>query len=366
MGPTIQSSTIGRCLFTLALCFAFFGTVMVFSASAFLDENSSFSFFFRQCAWVLLGMVVLWVASRADYSHLLRWKWVWVAIALVLLVSVLWSPFRVCTKRGLVCRWIAFGPLKIQPSEISKYAIIIFLAGIFGKRQEQVRRLFRGVVPPIAVVGVLVGLIFLEPDRSMSVFVALSAFVLWILSGARKIHFSPAALFGVVLFFLLVKDSSTAQRRWKAYLEQDDCRSDAGFQVCQSKIGLANGGVLGQGPGRGRQKLGFLPEPHTDFIFSVVGEELGFVGCAATLFGFAAYVWLGFSVARRATDLQATLLAAGITFVVGLQALINMSVATGVIPPTGIALPFISYGGSSMVSSMGATGILVNIARSIR
>jgi cell division protein FtsW len=212
----------------------------------------------------------------------------------------------------------------------------------------------------------LVGLIFLEPDRSMSVFVALSGFVLWILSGARKRHSIPATVFGVVLFYFLVKDSGTAQRRWLAYLQQDDCQSDAGFQVCQSKIGLANGGVVGQGPGRGRQKLGYLPEPHTDFIFSVVGEELGFLGCAATLFGFATYVWLGFSVARRATDLQATLLAAGITFVVGVQALINISVATGVVPPTGIALPFISYGGSSLVSSMGATGILVNIARSIR
>lgn len=365
MGLGFSGKTIGQCLFTLAVCFAFLGTVMVFSASAFLEEDSMFSFFFKQCAWVFLGMIVLWIASRADYSYLLRFKWIWLITAMVLLAAALWSPIKVCTNKG-VCRWLAIGPINIQPSELAKYSIVIFLAGVFGKRQEQAREFFRGVVPPFLIIGVLIGLIFLEPDRSMSVFVSLSAFTLWIFSGAQKRHFLPSTVFGVVLFFFLVKDSSTAQRRWEAYLKQDDCSSDAGYQICQSKIAFANGGLFGQGPGRGRQKLGYLPEPHTDMIFSTVGEEFGFIGCAATLFGLSAYVWLGFIIARRATDLQATLLAAGITFVVGVQALFNVAVATGVIPPTGIALPFISYGGSSLVSSMGATGVLVNIARSIR
>jgi cell division protein FtsW len=359
----LSTETVIRCFFSLALGLSFFGAVMVFSSSAFLRKDE-FLFFFKQCTWIGLGVVVLWVASRIDYVWVLRCRWVLIILAIVLLALVLWSPMGV--ERNGARRWLEAGPIRIQPSELAKYAIVIFLADFFARRQERLASLRRGVLPAMGVAGLVCGLVFLEPDRSMTFFMLLTVLFLWVVAGGKKRHVVPAVLTGVCLLCLLVKNSHTAKRRIDAYIHQDDCSHPAGYQVCQSKVALAQGGVTGVGPGGGRQKLFFLPEPHTDFIFAIVGEEMGFIVCAAIIFGFATFVILGGYVALQATDLQAALLAGGLAFTIGLQALLNVSVATGLFPPTGIALPFISYGGSSLVSSMGATGVLINIARSIR
>lgn len=359
----LSTETVIRCFFTLALGLSFFGAVMVFSSSAFLRRDE-FLFFFKQCTWIGLGVVVLWVASRIDYVWVFRCRWLLIILAIVLLGLVLWSPLGV--ERNGARRWLEAGPVRVQPSELAKYAIVIFLAEFFARRQERLRSLSRGVFPALAVAGVVCGLVFLEPDRSMTFFILLTVLFLWVAAGGKKRHVIPAVLLGACILSLMVQHSRTAKRRIDAYIHQDDCSHPAGYQVCQSKVALAQGGVTGVGPGAGQQKLFFLPEPHTDFIFAIVGEEMGFVVCAAIIFGFAGFIILGGYVALRASDLQASLLAGGLAFTVGLQALLNVSVATGLLPPTGIALPFISYGGSSLVSSMGATGILINIARSIR
>jgi cell division protein FtsW len=359
----LSTETVIRCFFTLALGLSFFGAVMVFSSSAFLRRDE-FLFFFKQCTWIGLGVVVLWVASRVDYVWVLRCRWLFISLAVVLLALVLWSPLGV--ERNGARRWLELGPVRLQPSELAKYAIVIFLADFFARRQERLGSLRLGVIPALGVAGMVCGLVFLEPDRSMTFFILLTVLFLWVAAGGKKRHVLPCVLVGAFLLTLLVRNSSTAKRRIDAYIHQDDCSHPAGYQVCQSKVALAQGGVTGVGAGAGQQKLFFLPEPHTDFIFAIVGEEMGFVACAGIIFGFAAFVVLGAYVALRATDLQATLLAAGLAFTIRLQAFLNLSVATGVLPPTGIALPFISYGGSSLVSSMGATGVLINIARSIQ
>jgi cell division protein FtsW len=359
----LSTETIVRCFFTLALGLSLFGAVMVFSSSAFLRRDE-FMFFFKQCTWIGLGVVVLWITSRLDYVYILRSRWVLLVGAAVLLALTLWSPLGIESHGAR--RWLRLGAIRIQPSEIAKYAIVIFLADYFARRQERIGSLFRGVAPALGVVGLVVSLVLLEPDRSMTFFIMLTVLFLWIVAGGRKRHIVPLVILGFCLLVLLVQHSSTAKRRIDAYVNQDDCTNDAGYQVCQSKVALAQGGVTGVGPGGGQQKLFFLPEPHTDFIFAIIGEEMGFVACSAIIFGFAAFVTLGVYVAFRSSDLQATLLAGGLAFTIGLQAFLNVAVATGLFPPTGIALPFISYGGSSLVSSMGATGILINISRSVQ
>jgi cell division protein FtsW len=295
---------------------------------------------------------------------ILKSRWILLLGAAVLLGLVLWSPLGVDSHGAR--RWLRVGPVRLQPSELAKYAIVVFLADYFARRQDRLKSLVRGVFPALGVVGMVVCLVLIEPDRSMTFFIMLTVLFLWIVAGGRKRHVVPSVLMGFLLLTVLVRHSTTATRRIEAYVNQDNCNHPAGYQVCQSKVALAQGGVLGVGPGGGRQKMDFLPEPHTDFIFAIVGEEMGFVACSAIIFGFATFALLGGYVAMRASDLQATLLAGGLAFTIALQALLNVSVVTGLFPPTGIALPFISYGGSSLISSMGATGILINIARSVQ
>jgi len=326
------------------------GLVMILSASsvaALSDYGSSWYFFDRQFMWAVVGIVAFLVASRVDY-HL------WRKLAPIALVAAFGLLFVVLVPGiGITVdgsrRWLGYGPMRLQPSEFAKIALLVYAADVLARRAAHLHdpRAWR---PVMVVLGGIGALVMLEPDLDSTVVLALIAFALLVLAGVPRRHLVNMALVGVGLAVF-------------AFLHPSSDTSNTGYQIMQSLIALGSGGVNGVGLGAGRAKWMFLPNAHTDFIFAIVGEELGFVGCLLVLGLFAGFGLVGFHVARRAPDLFGTLLAGGITVWIAGQAAINLGAVVGVLPVSGITLPFLSSGGSSLVIAMLAAGMLGNVAR---
>lgn len=344
-----------------------FGIAATYGAASLLTvrgENVGLEFAARQLSGAMIGGVLMLVASRIDYYRWRQLAWPVLGVTLVLLLIPL-LPFT----RGIsptingARRWVDIGPVNFQPSELARLTVVIWCAMLASKKGQQVREFKKGVLPFIVVLGLVSLLILLQPNLSMATLVALLGGLVLFTSGAKIGHFVLLAAGGMLLVFHQIRDAQYRLARLLTFLNPGDATTDAGFQIHQSLIGIGSGGLLGVGFGEGQQKLGYLPYAYSDFLFSTIGEEWGFVGVCLVVALFATFCWLGFRIARTAADPFGQYLAVGLTATIGLTAFMHMAVSLGLMPTTGLTLPFMSYGRSSQVMSLLATGMLINIGR---
>ncbi len=351
-------------LLIITIVLALVGLVMVFSASAVVAGNRFHDpgyFLKRQLAWLAFGFLLLHLASHIDYVWWKRLSIPLLGLTVVLLVMVLIPSLGVSAKGAR--RWLRLGPISVQPAEIAKLVAVMYLAAYLAKKEDRLTGFLSGLAPALLVIGVLGGLVLLEPDLGTVVVMGSVAIGLLFLGGARLSHLLSLGLCAVPAVLVLVLSSSYRRQRLMTFLAPWKDASDAGFQITQSFLAFGSGGLFGVGLGEGKQKLFFLPEAHTDFVLALVGEELGLVGTGVIILLFALFAIRGFQVAARARMPFGRYLGMGITLLIGVQALINACVVTGLVPTKGLTLPFVSYGGSSLVTCMFGVGILLNISR---
>lgn len=341
-----------------------FGVVMVYSASAVFAErqlHDAQHFLFRQAEYAVGGVILIVVAARIDYRHLRALTYPILAVTMGLMLYVA-AGFGHAA--GGAARWIPIGPVHVQPAEIAKVAMIFWLAYSLSKKREKIRSFSVGFLPHALMAGFLMLLCLKQPDFGSAVMIALLTFVLLFTAGAKTGYIFGAALLAAPVAWALITRSEYRMRRIEAFLDPFAHRLDVGYQISESLMSFGTGGIWGVGLGDSRQKLFFLPEAHTDFIAAIVGEELGLVGITALVVAYAVVVWRGLRAAWRAPDDYGTYLAAGIALFVGFQACTNLAVVMGLLPTKGLALPFLSYGGSSLLVNCAAVGVLLNISRS--
>ena len=340
-----------------------FGLVMVGSASPLVSIHlygSPWAIFIRQAMWMGVGIGVLLLFARVDYRWWRKMRGPLVLVTLVLLVAVLVPHLGVTS--GGSSRWVGFGMLQLQPSELMKLALAVFAADLLTRRAHPATDPKLVIVPVLAVLGISGVLILKQPDMGTVMVLACIAFGILFMGGVPMRPIVKILVIFVGLAVVVGLADPYRRDRILSFLSPGANRSGSGYQVWESLIGLGSGHVFGLGLGGGREKWGTLPNAHTDFIFSVVGEELGLVGAVILLGLFFALAWYGLRAATRAPDRFGSLLAVGVTTWVTSQAVINIGAVIGVLPVTGIPLPFISFGGSSLVITMAAVGILLNIA----
>jgi cell division protein FtsW len=340
------------------------GLVMVYSASFVAAEKrfGSPTFFLeRHCIYLLAGCIAFAVGALTDYHQLAR-KWPWLLVfALGLLVMVLVPGLG--EKLNGARRWFRFGPLTLQPSEVAKPLLIVGLAGWAISRRDLIGRFGAGFLPGAALAGSAVLLVALEPDLGTAALLVAVLGSILVASGVRLIHVLPALVVAVPAGAICAWSRlGYIQARVAEFLSATPDPLGRGYQVTQALIAQGSGGLMGTGIGQGNAKLLFLPEAHNDFIFALIGEEMGLIGALAVIGCFALLVWHGWQIAQSAPDLLGRLIALGVTLMVGLQAAMNMAVVTRLMPTKGISLPLISYGGSSLVFTLFALGLLLNIA----
>lgn len=354
-------------MFAIAAGLALFGSMMVYSASAMISlketQNATqFTYFYKQFIFTFIGLGVMFAVSRVDYRKFQNPTVVYGILGLT--VVCLLAVFAFPEING-ARRWIRFAGVSFQPSEMAKIALPIFLAYFLTKNEELVGELKSTVVPCVGVLALLGGLVFLEPDLGTTIVLCAIFSAVYFAAGARLVHLVPVGAALLLLGVAAMVFAPWRLRRLAAFLDPCDPQNaaDAGYQVCQSLYAIGSGGVFGEGFAKGQQKLFYLPYPYSDFIFSVVGEELGLVGTLAVVLAFGLLLWRGTRAALNATDRFGMLLGFGIITGIVVQALFNISVVISILPAKGIPLPFISYGGSSVVLTLFAVGILLNISQ---
>ncbi len=351
--------------FAIVLILLTVGLVMLFSASyaySYAKYGDSYKFIIRQAIFAAVGVVVMLIVSKIDYHFWRKLNWVTFFGTLALLVLLLALPPMV---EGMdVKRWIVIGPVNFQPSEVAKFSIILLFASLISANQKLMKDMrFIGFL--VLVLGLTCVLIMLEPHLSATVLVFAIGVVLLVAGGIpRWLIVSGAvgavALFGLVLMTGIIGYSSDRITYWRDPWADP---TGAGYQTIQSLLAIGSGGIFGRGIGQSRQKYLWVPEPHNDFIFSIVCEELGLLGAMVIILLFAFLVWRGFRIAMRAADKFGALLSLGLTFQVGLQAMLNIWVVTNTMPNTGISLPFFSYGGTSLLILLAEMGIVLSVSR---
>jgi cell division protein FtsW len=359
MAKKLQADTV---LGAVTLLLLGSGLVMVWSASTALSQEAhghAYHFLLRQSVGAALGVLAMLLALRFDYRVLSRPQVVWsgLAGATLLLVLVLFLP----AVNG-VHRWIRLGPLSLQPAELCKLAVIVYLAYAIDRRQGRMQEP-GAMVAPLLLMGWFAGLIFLQPDLGSAATIVLIGVVLLFVAGVRVRWFAALGVLALPLLWKAINAAAYRQSRIRAFLDPDADPLRAGYQIIQSLIAVGIGGVQGAGLMSGQQKLFYLPYPYSDFIFAVIGEEVGLWGASLLVLGFLIFLWRGLRAAFRAPDAFGTFLAAGLTLAVVLQAFINMSVVLKLLPTKGIPLPFISYGSSSLVVTLFAVGLILNVSQ---
>ena len=344
-----------------------FGVAATYGAASLVTlqgKNAGSGFALRQLSGAIAGGILLLLASRLDYYRWRQLAWPLLAIVLVLLLIPL-LPFTLTIAPPVngARRWIDLGPVNFQPSELARLVVVMWCAMLASKKGIQVREFKKGVLPFMLILGLVSLLILLEPNLSMATLVALLGGLVLFTSGAKIGHFVMLAGLGMILVFHQIRDAQYRLSRLLTFMNPGDATTDAGFQIQQSLVGIGSGQLLGVGFGEGQQKLGYLPYAYSDFLFSTIGEEWGFVGVFTVVALFSLFCWLGFRIAKTAADPFGQYLAVGLTATIGLTAFMHMAVSLGLMPTTGLTLPFMSYGRSSQVISLLGTGILINIGR---
>jgi len=359
-----------RLLALLAAVLVVFGLTAVYGASSLLTTAGGqvgSEFALRQALGALVGGIIATLLARSNYRRWQRYAWPMLGVAALLLVVVL-LPFThgIAPTINGGRRWVNLGIVTLQPSELAKFAVVVWTAMLAAKKGERIRTFQRGLLPFLVILAPVVGLIFLEPNLSMALLVAILAGVVLFTAGARIGHFLVLGVVGTPLAFGAVASAQYRIARVLTFLAPGSAPAEATWQVHQSLVGIGAGRLFGVGLGQGQQKLGYLPYAYSDFIFSTIGEEWGFLGVVVILVLFGTFVWLGFRISRSAGDLFGQLLAVGLTALIGVTAALHIGVSLALLPATGITLPFISYGRSSLLVALVATGVLISVGRGRR
>ena len=350
-------------LFLAVLGLLVIGIVMLFSTSAFARDSHGDVYFFikRQAMWFGVGLVVCIFAALIDYHLWQRTWWLWFALALVVL-ALCYVPHIGMRLNGSR-RWIGWGPITLQPSELAKLAIIFFLAAWFARYEKPDRKLLFGFILPLAIIILPAALVLGEVDLGTTALIGTTAFVVMFVAGANPLWLGIISLTGLGGLLLVATRISERMGRLSAFLHPQHFQEDAGLQQMQALIAWGSGGMEGLGLGNGRQKMLYLPYAHTDFIFPIVGEELGLRFSLLVVFLFVVIIVCGTMIALHAKDRFGLLLGCGVVSLLALQAAVNIGVTTSLLPNKGLPLPFISYGGSNLVACMFGVGLLLNIYR---
>ena len=348
-------------LFATILGLSMAGLVMVYSASAVVAAEqfgSPYHFLVRQIIALCVGLTAMLVVMKADYRSLCRGPLIYTLFGAtaVLLVGALMSP-----PINNAHRWIMIGPVSLQPSEFAKLVLVIFLAWRLQRSPNEVNNVPKTIIPCLVLSGFFIFLVMRQPDLGTAVSLALCVAVMFFAAGVRLKYMATLAGVALVVFFVLMKGYQF--ERVMTWFNGETDTLGAGYQVHQSTISIGAGGEIGRGLGEGQQKLFFLPYAYTDFIYAVIGEELGLVGTSIVIVAFLVLLWRGLRVASRAPDRFGSHLAVGVTMFLVMQAMIHMGVALGMLPTKGLPMPFVSYGGSSLVAGLMASGVLLNISQ---
>lgn len=356
-----------RLLAMVTVVLVVFGIAATFGAASLVTlqgQNAGMGFALRQLSGAAIGGCLMLLASRLDYYRWRQLAWPLLLVTLgLLLVPLLPFTLTIAPPVNGARRWIDIGPINFQPSELARLVIVIWCAMLASKKGLQVREFKKGVLPFMLVLGLASIMILLEPNLSTATLVALLGGLVLFTSGAKIGHFVLLAGLGMILVFHQIRDAQYRLARLVTFMNPGDATTDAGFQIHQSLTGIGSGQLFGVGFGEGQQKLGYLPYAYSDFLFSTIGEEWGFFGVLVVVVLFSLFCSLGFRIARTATDPFGQYLAVGLTATIGLTAFMHMAVSLGLMPTTGLTLPFMSYGRSSQVISLLGTGILINIGR---
>jgi cell division protein FtsW len=350
-------------LLLVTLLLVTIGTVMIYSSSSILamERFRDGQFFLKkQVFFLVLGLLIMVLMTRIPYYKLRRLAWPGIAASAIFLIAIWIPPLGV--RAGGAIRWLNLGIFSFQVSELAKVALILFLAHFLTQRVSHIREIGQDLLIPFGITGIIVGLILLQPDFGTTAIIAVITLLMIYLAGGRIVHLAGiTALFLPVAAWLLLHKSYRLARLM-SFLDPWKDPRNSGFQIIQSLIAFGSGGTFGVGIGDGMQKLFYLPEPHTDFILSVIAEESGFIGVGLILFLYIVLIVRGFQISLKAPELFGNLLAAGLTMLLALEAFINIAGVMGLIPLKGLALPFLSYGGTSLIMSLSAVGILLNIS----
>ena len=352
---------IGATLFLLS-----WGTVMIYSTGgvyADLQYNDGQYFLYKHLIHILVGLAVMGVALIVNYNKWQQYS-IWFMLGmLVLLILVLIPEIGHEVKGGR--RWLRMGSFSLQPAELLKVVLIIYVASYLERKQEVLASFFRGLTPNFIVTGIYLFLVLLQPDFGTVVLIATTVLLMLYVGGGRPVHIFTSLIGVGIIGGLLIASHTYRIRRMLAFLNPWDDPYDSGFQIIQSFIALGTGGWLGRGLGESLQKRLFLPDAHTDFIFAIIGEELGFLWVCVLIILFVVFIWRGYWIAWNAKDAFGKHLAFGATTILSLQIILNLFVVVGLLPTKGLPLPFISYGGTSLVVAMFLTGLLLNISASL-
>ena len=338
------------------------GIVMVYSASSALaikKFGSGYFFLKKQALFSLIGIVVLVTFSYIPFRLYRVLVYPVLAAAIVMLVAVVFSGLGVTA--GGSARWLQLGPVQFQPSELARLALVIYMAYSMSKKGEQLRDFYVGFLPHFLVLGLFTGLLLVQPDFGSIVIFAALTWIMLFVGGCRISHLLSVVLVLAPMAWLFMTHAEYRVKRLMSFMDPWQYPADEGYQIVHSLMAFGTGGITGAGIGKGYQKLFYLPEPHTDFFFSVVGDELGLIGVMIVILLYGLMLMRGIRIARHAQDRFGSLLAMGITVTLGLQVCINMGVALGMLPTKGLTLPFLSYGGTSLLINMAAVGIMMNI-----
>ncbi len=338
-----------------------FGVLMVYSASAIYAARKFGTpnyFLWRELVYVGAGLTALWAAARFDYAQYRRWVYPLLLLSIGLLAGVLLVGARINGAR----RWFHFAGLSFQPAELAKVSLVIYLSYSLAKKADKVRLFRVGFLPHMAICALMMLLLLKQPDLGTAVIMGMATLLLLTIAGTRLSYVLMAVLVGAPVVYQAIVGTPWRMKRMLAFLDPWQYRRDVGYQVTESLISIGSGGIFGAGLGGSRQKLFFLPEAHTDYIMAIVGEELGLVGIGGVLAIFVVIVWRGAQAALRARDAFGCYMAFGITAMFGLQAMVNIGVVLGALPTKGLPLPFVSYGGSTLIVDLFAVGILLNIS----
>lgn len=349
-------------LLTVVLLLVGVGIIMIFSASPTMGMRVGDSFYFirKHLLYLSIGMVALYWGMTIDYRALRKWTYVLLGISFILSFIVYIPGIGIST--GGATRWIDLYFFSFQPSELCKFALILFLAEYLSNKAGKIKDFMQGLFPVLVVIGAFLLLIIKQPDLGTAMVIGATSFVMLFIAGASILHLS--ALLGMAVSGLLVISINSPYRmkRLIAYLDPWQDPQNVGFHIIQSLLAVGSGGFFGLGLGSSRQKFFYLPQQFTDFVFAILCEEMGFLGGAIVVALFVIYIITGFKISRNIEDPFGALLCCGLTSLMAIQALLNLSVVIGLLPTTGIPLPFISYGGTSLVICLFSTGILLNLS----
>jgi cell division protein FtsW len=337
---------------------------MVYSSSAVSAEvnyNDSYYFLKRQLIWASLGIMTMVLTMNVDYHAWRNFAKPLFIFTLLLLVLVLVPGLGKVVNGAR--RWLGFGSLYLQPSEIAKLSMVLFCAASLARNQDKITSFVRGVLPQLAILLLVFGLILKEPDLGTALAIGGTVFILLFTAGAKLSQLASLGITGVLGIVIAIIAEPYRLKRILAFSNPWADPLDTGYHIIQSLYAIGSGGLFGVGLGRSREKFLYLPEPHTDFIFAIIGEELGFIGTVTVIVLFFLFAWRGFKVALSAPDIYGSILGAGLTTMIIMQALMNIAVVTATMPVTGIPLPFISFGGSALIFTLAGVGIVLNISR---